>query len=142
MISNRAMNIKKVALGTTAYTIGTFALAVFWHVFLFEARYRSFGYFEGEPNFAIGFVTIVIQGAILSVLFPMVGLSGTSMSRGLKFSFFIGAFFWTSHVLAFIAKQSVKNVALFVLMETLYLALQFGLFGLLIGAIYRSESTS
>ena len=133
------MNRKKIALGTTAYTIGTFTLAVVWHVLLFGDRYRSFGYFEGEPSFVIGFVTILLQGVILSALFPMVKLSGTSILRGIKFSFLVGEFVWTSHVLAFIAKQPVQNVELFVAMETVYLALQFGLFGLLIGAIYRDD---
>ena len=133
------MNPKKIVLGTTAYTIGTFTLAVVWHVLLFGDRYQSFGYFEGEPSFVIGFVTILLQGVILSALFPMVKLSGTSILRGIKFSFLVGAFFWTSHVLAFIAKQPVQNVELFVAMETVYLALQFGLFGLLIGAIYRND---
>ncbi len=133
------MNTKKIALGTTAYTLGTFTLAVVWHVLLFGDRYRSFGYFDGEPSFVIGFVTILLQGVILSALFPMVKLSGTSILRGIKFSFLLGAFFWTSHVLAFIAKQSVQSVELFVTMETVYLALQFGLFGLLIGTIYRAD---
>ena len=133
------MNLKKIALGTAAYTIGTFSLAVSWHVLLFEDRYRSFGYFEGEPSIVVGFVTILLQGVILSALFPLVKVTGTSVLRGLKFALLIGAFFWTSHVLAFVAKQSVQGVALFVTMETLYLALQFGLFGLLIGIIYRAD---
>ncbi len=133
------MNPKKILFGTTAYTIGTFTLAVVWHILIFGDQYRSFGYFEGEPSFVIGFVTILLQGVILSALFPMVKLSGTSILRGIKFSFLVGAFFWTSHVLAFISKQPVQNVELFVAMETVYLALQFGLFGLLIGAIYRDD---
>ncbi len=133
------MNTKRIALGTITYTIGTFSLAVTWHVLLFEARYQSFGYFEGEPSFIVGFVTILIQGVILSVLFPMVKLSGTGVARGIKFSFLIGAFFWTSHVLAFVAKQTIQDVGLFIAMESIYLALQFGLFGLLIGTIYRAD---
>lgn len=134
------MNAKNIALGTVAYTIGTFTLAVVWHVLLFEDRYRSFGYIEGEPSFATGFATILLQGAILSLLYPMVNLAGSGIVRGIKFGYLIGAFFWTSHVLAFIAKQPVQNVGLFVAMETFYLALQFGLFGVLIGLVYRGHS--
>jgi hypothetical protein len=133
------VNPIKIALGTLAYTIGTYSLAVSWHVLLFEDRYRSFGYFEGEPSFIIGFVTILLQGIILSALYPMVRLAGTSISRGIKFALLIGVFFWTSHVLAFVAKQPVQDVALFIAMESVYLALQFGLFGLLIGIIYRAD---
>lgn len=133
------MNARKTVLGTVAYTIGTFSLAVAWHVVLFEPRYQSFGYFDGEPSFVIGFVTILMQGIILSTLFPMVKLSGGSIKRGMKFAFLIGVFFWTSHVLSAVARQTIDGAELFIAMETIYLALQFGLFGLLIGTIYRSE---
>lgn len=112
------MNAKKIILGTIAYSIGTFLLAIAWHVLLFENRYQVFGYFEGEPDFALGFLTIVIQGVILSILFPMVRLTGTSVLRGLKFATIVGVFFWTSHVLAFIAKQPVQEVFQFIAMET------------------------
>ena len=37
------------------------------------------------------------------------------------------------------AKQSIGNVTTFVAMETIYLALQFGLFGILLGIIYRER---
>jgi hypothetical protein len=131
------IKIKKIVLGTLSYTIGTFGLAVTWHVLLFEDRYRSFGYFEGDPSFIIGFITILLQGMILSVIYPLVQIAGVGVLRGIKFSLLIGSFFWTSHVLAFIAKQPVQNIGLFVTMETVYLALQFGLFGVLIGLIYR-----
>lgn len=133
--------MEKTVLGTITYTIGTFSLAVGWHVLLFENRYQTFGYFEGEPSFALGFLTIVIQGVILSILFPMVRLTGTSVLRGLKFATIIGMFFWTSHVLAFIAKQPVQDVLQFVAMETVYLAFQLGIFGVLIGIIYRDNTS-
>lgn len=136
------MKVKNVFLGTIAYTVGTFTLALVWHILIFEGRYRTFGYIEGEPNFVIGFVTILAQGALLSLLFPMFKLTGNSIVRGLKFVALIGAFFWTSHVLAFIAKQAIQDAPLFVAMETVYLVLQFGLFGVLIGLIFRGDSST
>lgn len=136
------MIAKKVALGTIAYTVGTFALAVIWHILLFEDQYRAFGYIENEPNFVIGFATIFIQGIFLSIFFPLFSIDGKNVTRGLKFSFLIGAFFWTSHVLAFVAKQDVQGVAMFIAMETAYLALQFGLFGILIGLIYGEDASA
>ena len=135
------MKTKKIVLGTLSYTIATFALAVTWHVLMFEDRYRSFGYFDGDPSFVIGFISILLQGMILSVIYPLVQIAGSGILRGIKFSLFMGLFFWTSHVLAFIAKQPVLNIGLFVTMETVYLALQFGLFGVLIGLIYRDART-
>ncbi len=140
------MDWKRIALGTAAYTAVTFPLAVVWHVVLFKPKYEAFGYFEGEPNFLLGLVTILIQGAILSWLYryacppsggARVRFSGSGPRRGLKFALAIGAFFWTSHVLAFVAKQAVQDAWLFVAMETVYLAFQFGIFGVLISLIYR-----
>ena len=133
------MNAKKLILGTTAYTICTFSLAVGWHVLLFKERYESFGYFEKEPDFLLGLLTVVLQGVLLSTLFPMLKTEGTSFRRGIKFALVTGAFFWTSHVLAFVAKQKVPEVSAFIWMETAYLLLQFGLFGLIIGVIHRGE---
>ncbi len=136
------MNLKLVALGTAAYTLVTFPLAVTWHVILFEEKYKAFGYFEGEPSFALGLLTIIIQGFLLSFLFPFVKLTGSAIVKGLKFSAVIGIFFWSSHVLAFVAKQVLENSLAFILMETFYLVLQFGIYGILIGIIYKNVSNT
>ena len=131
------MNYKSALLGMIAYTAVTFPLAVVWHVVLFEEKYHDFGYFEGEPSFILGLVTIVIQGGILSFLYPLVAFTGNGITRGLKYSLLIGLFFWSSHVLAFVAKQVVASSLSFVIMESFYLLLQFGIYGILIGIIFN-----
>ena len=130
------MNYKSTLLGTLTYTVVTFPLAVVWHVVLFEEKYRAFGYFEGEPGFILGLATIIIQGYVLSFLYPYVAFSGNGIARSLKYSLLMGAFFWTSHVLAFVAKQVVDHSISFVVMESFYLLLQFGVFGILIGHVF------
>lgn len=133
------MNIKAVIFGTFAYTLITFPIAVIWHVVLFKEKYQLFGYFEGEPNFIIGLTTIIFQGVVLSFLYPYVTFSGKGIIRGLKFSLVLGLFFWSSHVLAFIAKQTVENPFMFIIMESFYLLLQFGIYGVLISIIYKDS---
>ena len=135
------MGAGKLVIGAAAYTICTFSLAVVWHVLLFRERYESFGYFEGEPDFLVGLLTIVLQGVLLCALFPMLKAEGGSFRRGFKFAFITGAFFWTSHVLAFVAKQEVPGASAFIWMETLYLLLQFGVFGLIVGIIHRGRTS-
>ena len=134
------MNIKEIIYGTLAYTLVTFPIAVIWHVILFKEKYQVFGYFEGEPNFILGLVTIIIQGSILSFLYPYVSFPGRGIIRGLKFSLVIGVFFWSSHVLALIAKQTVENPFMFITMESFYLLLQFGIYGVLISLIYKGST--
>lgn len=126
-----------ITYGTLAYTLVTFPLAVVWHVVLFKALYMGFGYFEGEPNFALGLLTIVLQGLVLSWLYPRVTLAGTGAARGLKYALIAGLFFWTSHVLAFVAKQTMDEPLVFVVMESFYLLLQFGIYGVLVGLIFK-----
>ena len=130
----------KIIYGAFAYTLVTFPLAVIWHVAIFKEQYQSFGYFEGEPSFLIGLLTIIIQGIVLSFLYPFVKFNGSAYVRGLKYSLLIGLFFWTSHVLAFVAKQVISNPMLFITMESFYLLLQFGIFGVLIGLIYAKPA--
>ena len=130
---------KSIIYGTLAYAFITFPLAVIWHVVLFKPEYESFGYFEGEPNFALGFLTIIIQGAVLSFLYPLVKLSSNGIVRGLKYSAIVGLFFWTSHVLALLAKQAVSTPLTFLFMESFYLLMQFGIFGLCVGLIFKKQ---
>jgi hypothetical protein len=134
------VNTKAVVLGALAYTLVTFPLAVTWHVLLFEEKYHSFGYFKGEPSFALGLLTILIQGLILSFLYQHVRFAGTNIVQGLKYSMLIGLFFWTSHVLAFVAKQTINEASMFIAMESLYLLFQFGIYGVLISKIYSKEN--
>ena len=130
------MKTRPILLGGLAYLVVTFPLAVIWHVVLFESTYIELGYFTGEPSFLLGFLAILLQGLLLSAGFGWVRFEGTSTVRGLKFAPVTGLFFWTSHVLAYAAKNPLSAQPLFFLMETPYLGLQFGIYGLLIGRIY------
>lgn len=133
------MYAKQVLLGTAAYTVATFGLAVGWHIGLFEAFYQAVGYFEGEPSFSLGFITILLQGLIISALYPRLSFSRAPIIKGLKVSLIWGVYLWSSHVLGFVAKQNLQNAQTFVFMETAYLLVQFVVFGVLIGWIYRKK---
>lgn len=135
------MQMRPFLLGTAAYTSVTFVWAVVWHIVFFKDQYQSFGYFTGEPSFILGFVTILMQGAILSWLYPMTMFRDSRGMSGLRFSLVVGLFFWTSHVLAFVAKQEIINAGLFMVMESFYLLIQFAAYGLLIGLIYSRHNT-
>jgi hypothetical protein len=133
------MITSKTLLSAFGYIAIVFPLAFVWHLVLFPERYENFGYFSGEPNILIGFASIIIQGFVLAIIYPLFHTKQIGLSRAFQFAGFIGLFFWTSHVLALVAKQNVPNAGAFIVMETVYLVLQFGLFALLLGVIYRSD---
>ncbi len=129
--------LKQQILAAAAYPLIVFPLAIIWHLVLFKDRYMSFGYFEGEPNIAVGLASMGIQGAVLAAIYPMFRFGRSGLRRAVTFAALLGLFFWTSHVLALVAKQNVPQAGSFILMETLYLCLQFGLFALALGLIFR-----
>lgn len=127
----------KVTLAAAGYVVIVFPLALAWHLGLFKKKYNAFGYFAGEPNIPIGFATIAIQGLALAVLYPFFHTGSVGFARAFQFVALIGVFFWTSHVLALVAKQNVPNALDFIVMETGYLVVQFGLFAVALGLINR-----
>ena len=127
----------KILLAAAGYVVIVFPLALAWHLGLFKERYLTFGYFAGEPNVLTGLAAVVIQGVVLSLIYPLFHSGGAGFVRAFQFAGLMGLFFWTSHVLAFVAKQDVPHASGFIVMETGYLAVQFGLFALVLGFIYR-----
>ncbi len=134
------MSTKTMILGPGAYILVTFPLAVVWHMLLFEQKYMDFGYFEENPDFMFAFLSMLVQGVILTFLYPMINFRGGWVVRSFKFSATVGLFFWTSHVLAFMAKHPSDASVDYMLMETIFLSLQFGISGIILGFIHRKPA--
>ncbi len=129
--------MKQILLVAAGYIVIVFPLALIWHLGLFKEKYHSFGYFSGEPNIPVGLMTIAIQGLALACIYPYFHTGSGGFVRSFQFVSLIGVFFWTSHVLALVAKQNVPNAPAFIVMETGYLVMQFAFTALLLGAVYR-----
>ena len=127
----------KMLLAAAGYVVIVFPLALGWHLGLFKEQYQAFGYFEGEPNVLAGLAAIVIQGLILALIYPLFHSGRLGIVRAFQYAGLMGLFFWTSHVLALVAKQNISNAGGFIVMETGYLVAKFGLFALVLGFIYR-----
>lgn len=132
--------MKKIALAAVGYVVIVFPLALTWHLGLFKENYLAFNYFAGDPNVPLGFATIAIQGLALAVIYPFFHTGSAGFPRAFQFAALIGVFFWTSHVLALVAKQNVPDAMNFIVMETGYLVIQFGLFALALGLINRRDA--
>ncbi|MCI0527879.1 MAG: hypothetical protein L0Y56_10625 [Nitrospira sp.] len=125
--------MKRVVLGAFAYLMITFPLAVVWHIVAFKSIYGSLGYFSREePNFALGFLSVAIQGTLLSYGYPLFCPRNRDIWSAIKYVALAGTFFWTCYVVASAAKQEISSVLLFFTLETAFLLLQFGFFGLVI----------
>lgn len=132
---------RKILLGTLGYLLITFPLAYAWHLILFEQMYGELGYFgREEPIVAFGFGAILLQGILLSIIYPFLCRNRSFLSGTLTFTLVMGGYHWTTHVLAAAAKQSIEPLSTWFALETIYLAIQFLLGGLLLACVYRSTT--
>ncbi|MEZ6115173.1 MAG: hypothetical protein R3C28_01150 [Pirellulaceae bacterium] len=129
---------KKVLLGTFGYLLVTFPLAYIWHLVVFEHTYSELGYFSREePIIAFGFGAILLQGILLSVIYPFLCRGLTIVRGALTFAFVMGGYHWTAHVLAEAAKHLIAPLPTWFALESVYLLIQFLLGGFLLAVIYR-----
>ena len=67
------MKKRPVILGTLAYLLVTFPLAIAWHLVVFKTQYKSIGYIgREEPGFLLGLLSILMQGILLSLFYPKI----------------------------------------------------------------------
>lgn len=126
----------QILLGTLVYLIVTFPLAFFWHMKIFRAKYMAWGYFGEDAKIIFGFLSMVLQGIVLSYGYLVLTLEHSSMTVGIEYALVMGLFLWSTHVLATIAKNSKLRHFEFVTMETIYLVIQFAVYGILISFIF------
>ena len=134
------MQPKKIATGTLCYLLITFPLAYVWHLVFFKQTYQDLGYFtREEPIVAFGFGAILLQGILLSLIYPFL-CQGLCITRGtIKFVAVMGGYHWTMHVLAAAAKHKIEPLSLWFSLETSYLLIQFIAGGICLSLIYRGS---
>lgn len=132
---------KQILLGTAGYLAITFPLAYVWHLVVFESTYSELGYFgREEPIVAFGFGAILLQGIVLSVIYPFLCRNRSLISGALTFAAVMGGYHWTAHVLAAAAKHPIAPLTTWFSLETFYLAIQFTLGGFMLAVVYRRSA--
>ncbi len=96
----------------------------------------AWGYFGDDAKILFGFLSMVLQGIILSYGYSVLVAGHSSMTVAIYYALVMGFFLWSAHVLAAIAKNSKLRHLEFLTMETIYLAIQFGVYGILISYIF------
>lgn len=129
--------MKKHFFSIVGYILATFVTQATSHFALFSKHYSEVTYIKPEPIFALGFSSMIIQGAILSFIFSRSRFYEKSIFDAVKIAWLFG-FFLVSYIgLAEAAKYAVPNVAEWIGVEFLVGFTQFSLAGLFLGIAHK-----
>jgi hypothetical protein len=126
-----------VLLTILAYVVTTFAVQGSSHFAVNADHYASMAILRADPIIPMGLASMVIQGAIFAVLFPRCTPRPATVRAGLVFSWALGAFLASYIVLGESGKYAIPSIRSWVVVEASAAAVQFTVFGLLLGLIHR-----
>jgi hypothetical protein len=130
---------RRFALNLLAYVVPTFALGYAWHLKLFGAYYHDLGIYRPDVIVPFGFLSIVVQGAVLALAYPRLVARPESLAGALRFAALAAALSWTFTTLAVAAKHPMTSVPGFVAIETAFTAAQYLLVGPLLALTSRTS---
>ena len=131
--------MKKHALSIVGYIFATFVTQATSHFMLFSRHYAEVSYIKPEPIFALGFSSMIIQGAILSFVFSRSKFYEKSVFDAIKVAWLFG-FFLVSYIgLAEAAKYAVPSVTEWIGVEFLVGFAQFTLAGLFLALAHKKR---
>lgn len=132
--------MKKAIFTTLAYSFITMFIAFPWHFVLFKDLYHGFGiYNRADPIVPLGFLTMLIQGVIMAILYPRYYKGGSHYKEAIRFSLLMGLFLYSVSTLANAAKIEVSGMGMWLGIQALFHAFQFLACGLAIGFIYSRK---
>jgi carbon starvation protein CstA len=134
------MDKKKFGFAVVAYVIVTFIVAAGWHLVLFKDVYDQFGIFtRKEPIIPLGIASMIMQALVLAYLYPRLYRGGSPVKEGVIFGLLVGVLMASIAVFAEAGKQYVASLPTWLIFESVYYLLQFGLVGVCIGLIYGRD---
>lgn len=131
------MHRKSYRSAVGAYVSCTFLIAAPWHMVLFKPVYDDLAIFSRkEPLIPLGLVSMLMQGLVLSYLYPFFARGRHSWKTGAAFGLLMGVLLASSAVFAEAGKQNVTSLSTWLVLESLYFLFQFSVVGAVMGMIY------
>src|SRR6266566_5026434 len=103
--------MRKHLLAVLAYVVATFAVQAVSHFGVNAAHYAAVTYLRAQPIFALGVLSMLIQGTIMSYLYAQLPQSGRSLGHAVLFAWLVGSILVSYEALAEAAKYVVPSVA-------------------------------
>lgn len=129
---------RRFIAATLSYVALSLMWAYPWHMLWFHDVYVDMGAVtRGEPIIVLGLLSLVIQGVVISYLYPRVYRERRKLVHGVQFTFIVGSLIYSVMAFATAAKFAIAPVPQFLVYHTVFQAIQFLLTGTVLGYIYR-----
>jgi hypothetical protein len=129
--------MQKHLVSVLAFMVVAFAIQGLSHFAINARFYGSLGIMRPEPVMALGFATMIVQGAVISRALEVWRGADATLADGMRVSVAFGLMMVNYVVLTTPAKYATPDTAQWMLVEGLAGIAQFGLFGLALGAIHQ-----
>lgn len=134
------MNTKKLLIATIGQAVITLLIAAPWHFVLFKDTYHSFGiYNRTEPIVPLGFLSMLIQSAIMAYIYPQYVQNKSGYKAAIRFAMLMGLFLYSVSTIANAAKIEVSPMGTWFLLQVGFHLLQFIGVGLVLGFVYTEK---
>lgn len=129
--------MKHHLLSVLGYVFATFATQATSHFAVNAAHYAAVAHIKPDPIVPLGFLSMLIQGSVLSLVYARSRFAESGIKGALALSWMLGAFLVSYIALAEAGKYSVPDVGSWIAVEIIVGFLQFTLVGVLMGLAYR-----
>ena len=126
---------RRAVLLAVTYLVLTFPIAAIWHLGLFPQSMAGPA-FRGQPLFAMGLLSTVVQAIVVAYLYPRLARGGSAVRDGLRFALIMGSFIASYGVLAEVGKFAVGPTTSWVLHEGAFFVVQWIVIGIALGLVY------
>ena len=122
--------MRKHILSILGYILATFSSQASSHYLLFKQHYAEIPYLRPEPIFALGFISMILQGSILSYFYANSKFATQSLFDSIKLAWLFGLFLVSYIGLAEAAHYPVPDISSWIGIEFFVGFIQFTLAGL------------
>lgn len=127
----------KHILSVIAFMIVSFAVQGLNHFVINTEYYANIGFARPEPLMVLGFLTMTVQGGVLTLALGHIAPLSVRIKDGLMVSLSFGLFLGIYIAVTEPAKYAAPSIPAWIITEGLASTTQFILFGIVLGFIHQ-----
>lgn len=129
--------MKRPILTVLAFMVVSFGVQGISHFVINADHFATITFMRPDPVLPMGFAAMIIEALIFSFVMSRLWPDGATMRQALVVSACFGGFLASYIVLAEPAKYAAPSIPAWVVVESIASFVQFAVFGVLLGLIYR-----